>query len=72
MLMYSNRYVLGMTSEDAYNIRTPIKPHLFFAGEHTAFPESQYGTVHGAYLSGIRVAKELMHWHKLLRRVTKL
>jgi len=31
----------------------------FFAGEHTAFPEGQYGTVFAAHLSGKRVAEEI-------------
>ena len=36
----------------------PIQDRLFFAGEAT-MPES-YSTVHGAYLSGQRVAREIL------------
>ena len=36
---------------------------LFFAGEAT-IPQA-YGTVHGAYQSGIRAAKEVLEWLKL-------
>ena len=38
-------------------------PPLFFAGEATN-PED-YGTVHGAYESGTRVAQEVRHWLNL-------
>ncbi len=37
---------------------TPIEEKLFFAGEHTSL--TQFATVHGAYLSGIRAANEVL------------
>lgn len=49
-----------MKSADAYNIRKPIKSRIFFAGEHTTYPEAVHGTVHAAYLSGIRSADEIL------------
>lgn len=60
MEFFKNVRFSGMTSDDAFNVRTPIKPYLFFAGEHTTFPESLHGTVHGAYTSGVRCAEEIM------------
>lgn len=59
-LILNHTVFAGMKAEDAYNIRKPIGSSIFFAGEHTTFPEGVYGTVHGAYLSGIRAAKEIL------------
>lgn len=39
-------------------LATPLSGKLFFAGEAT--DENYFGTVHGAYLSGLRAAKEVM------------
>lgn len=39
-------------------LATPISRKLFFAGEATS--ENYFGTVHGAYMSGLRAAKEIM------------
>jgi hypothetical protein len=48
----------GTTSADFDTMATEINNKLFFAGEHT---ERDYrGTVHGAYLSGIREADKIM------------
>ncbi|KAF3938434.1 hypothetical protein ABW19_dt0202122 [Dactylella cylindrospora] len=47
----------GSSGEDYDTIATPIEDQVFFAGEHTNrhFP----ATVHGAYISGLRVASEV-------------
>jgi monoamine oxidase len=48
----------GTTSADFDTMATEINNKVFFAGEHT---ERDYrGTVHGAYLSGIREADKIM------------
>ena len=48
----------GTTSDDFDTMATEINNKLFFAGEHT---ERNYrGTVHGAYLSGIREADKII------------
>lgn len=48
----------GTTSADFETMATEINNKLFFAGEHT---ERDYrGTVHGAYLSGIREADKII------------
>ncbi|KAK3769699.1 hypothetical protein RRG08_004950 [Elysia crispata] len=36
----------------------PICPGVYFAGEHTSFVD--HGTVHGAYVSGLRAASQIM------------
>ena len=38
--------------------REPVDNKLFFAGEHTT--AAYRGTVHGAYLSGVRAARQIM------------
>jgi len=48
---------LGATSDDRDTLGFPVKDCLFFAGEATS--RRQYGTVEGAYLSGLRVADEI-------------
>jgi monoamine oxidase len=48
---------VGATRKDFKVAGLPVKKTLFLAGEHTN-PEYR-GSVHGAYLSGIRVAKEV-------------
>ena len=49
---------VGATTETRAQLARPIDSKLFFAGEATSidFP----ATVHGAYLSGVRAANELM------------
>ena len=48
----------GTTTADFDTMATEINNKLFFAGEHT---EREYrGTVHGAYLSGIREADKII------------
>ena len=42
-------------------LATPLEGKLFFAGEATE--EIHYGTAHGAYFSGLRVANELILAH---------
>jgi monoamine oxidase len=48
----------GTGSTDFETLSNPVNNKLFFAGEHT---ETDYrGTVHGAYLSGIREAERII------------
>jgi monoamine oxidase len=48
----------GSTSADFNTLSNAVNNKLFFAGEHT---EREYrGTVHGAYLSGIREADKII------------
>lgn len=49
---------VGAEAEDYARLAEPVGDRLFFAGEHTnrAFPS----TVHGAYLSGIRAANQII------------
>jgi monoamine oxidase len=54
---YSYRAV-GATSEDHDALAKPVAGRLLFAGEATSHEES--ATVHGAYLSGLRAAKEIL------------
>lgn len=49
----------GSRSNQFKKFTRPIKKKLFFAGEHTS--KEYRGTVHGAYLSGIRAAKQLIN-----------
>ena len=42
-------------------LATPLEGKLFFAGEATE--EIHYGTAHGAYFSGLRVANDLILAH---------
>lgn len=48
----------GSRSSDFEVFGIPIKNKLFFAGEHTS--RAYRGTVHGAYLSGIRAAQNIL------------
>lgn len=49
---------VGATHNDFYEIAKPLYQQLFFAGEHTT---AEYrGTVHGAYISGIREAENIL------------
>jgi monoamine oxidase len=48
----------GTTSNDFDTLAKPINNKLFFAGEHTS--KAYRGTVHGAYLSGIREANNII------------
>ena len=45
---------VGSSANDFLVFATPIDSKLFFAGEHTSL--EYRGTVHGAYLSGVRAA----------------
>eukprot|EP00299_Pterocystis_sp_00344_P013724 c6755_g1_i2.p1 GENE.c6755_g1_i2~~c6755_g1_i2.p1 ORF type:complete len:488 (+),score=125.32 c6755_g1_i2:49-1512(+) len=47
----------GSTDDDWAAIREPVQDTLFFAGEHTT--RDCRGTVHGAYLSGIKAAMDI-------------
>ena len=47
----------GSTPRDYKVLSTPVDGKLFFCGEHTNFDYS--ATTHGAYLSGIRVVKDI-------------
>lgn len=48
----------GSSSEDFDTLANEVKNKVFFAGEHT---EREYrGTVHGAYISGIREADKII------------
>jgi monoamine oxidase len=49
---------LGSNPKMRDTLAAPVAERVFFAGEAT---EGQYfGTVHGAYLSGVRAAKEIV------------
>lgn len=48
---------LGSTPADRQELAKPLAQRLFFAGE--ACHPNLFGTVHGAYLSGLRAAAEL-------------
>lgn len=48
---------VGSTTNDFATIAAPVQNKIYFAGEHTS---TEYrGTVHGAYLSGERAAKQI-------------
>lgn len=49
---------LGATEADIDTLAEPVSNWLFFAGEATT--KQKYATVHGAYESGIRAARELL------------
>lgn len=40
------------------DLATPVADKVFFAGEHTH--AEYFSTAHGAYLSGIRAAREIL------------
>ena len=48
---------LGSNNDDRLRLREPIMDTLYFAGEAT--DEFDYGTMHGAYWSGLRVARQI-------------
>lgn len=48
---------VGSAPDDFAHLAQPVGETLFFAGEHTDF--AYHGTVHGAYLSGIKAAEYL-------------
>ncbi len=48
---------VGSHRADNLRFTQPVQDRLFFAGEHT-HPDS-YATVHGAFLSGLRAARQL-------------
>ena len=60
---------VGASIKDYDELAKPVANRLFFAGEATS---SQYAaTVHGAFLSGEREAKNIMSAVPLLKSVTK-
>ena len=51
---------VGTTRKDSTTLAKPVSNVVYFAGEHT---NADYrGTVHGAYLSGLRAAEELLDY----------
>lgn len=50
---------VGASPDDYTALAEPVGPRLFFAGDAT--DRDHPGTLHGAYLSGIRAAKEVLH-----------
>ena len=50
---------VGVIPNDFNILSTPINKRLFLTGEHTLF--NYHGTVHGAYLSGLEVAKKIKY-----------
>lgn len=48
---------VGTGEQEVEELAAPVGEKLFFAGEHTSF--DYRGTVHGAYWSGLRAAKEV-------------
>lgn len=50
-------YVVGSSPEDRAALREPVDGRIHLAGEATH--GSSYATVHGAYLSGLRVARAI-------------
>jgi monoamine oxidase len=51
----------GSTSNDFDQMALAVNNKLFFAGEHTS--KDYRATVHGAYLSGLRTAQEIIDLH---------
>ncbi|MDQ7028453.1 MAG: FAD-dependent oxidoreductase [Ardenticatenia bacterium] len=49
---------VGAAGEDFETLATPVVGRLFFAGEATI--RRYYGTIHGAYASGLRAAGEVL------------
>lgn len=49
----------GSRSNQFKKLTKPIKKKVFFAGEHTS--KEYRGTVHGAYLSGVRAAEQVIN-----------
>lgn len=49
---------VGATGRDRETLAEPVADRLFFAGEATS--RKRFGTVSGAYLSGLRAAQEIM------------
>ena len=49
---------VGSTPDDRAALAAPVANRLFFAGEATSLDYP--ATVHGAYLAGLRVARELL------------
>jgi monoamine oxidase len=50
--------IVGSTPKHYAALAEPIGGKLFFAGEHTNF--EYRASVHGAYLSGLRAAKQVI------------
>ena len=48
---------LGMAENTREQLTVPVNEQLYFAGEATS--QDDWGTVHGAYLSGLRAAKQI-------------
>ncbi len=51
---------VGVTRQDFEALAAPVGNRLYFAGEHTS--AAYRGTVHGAYLSGLREAARVRQW----------
>jgi monoamine oxidase len=52
---------LGCRKDDRQLLAAPVAARLFFAGEATH--PKYFGTVHGAYSSGVRAAQEILHFY---------
>lgn len=48
---------LGMAEKTREQLTLPVNAQLYFAGEATS--QDDWGTVHGAYLSGLRAARQI-------------
>ncbi len=59
----------GAGPEDFLELAKPINSTLFFAGEHTT--DEYWGTVHGAYLTGIEAAEQIYDLASENNRMTK-
>jgi len=49
---------VGSTPDDRDELSASVRERVFFAGEATS--REYFATVHGAYLSGLRAADEVM------------
>ena len=49
---------IGSTPKMRYALANPLNGQLFFAGEATN--RDYFGTAHGAYLSGLRAARDVL------------
>jgi hypothetical protein len=56
---------VGMNEDDFDAMAEPVANRLLFAGEHTT--NKYRGTVHGAYLTGIREAERILRWENTSR-----
>jgi polyamine oxidase len=60
---------IGAPSDTFEKLAEPVENRLFFAGEHTI--TKFYGTVHGAYFSGLREAARITQDMDLFEYSTK-